>query len=323
MKGEAQARVTEVNAEAVAKQTTLAVNAEAGIVFTKGEAEAKALALRAEAYRQFNEAAVIQTVLSMLPEIVRAAAEPMGRIDNLTVLSSDGASELVKNTTRTVAEASTAVKGLTGIDVPGLLGSALGGWQKAAGTPGGGAQGGSGGAGGSRGGERPPTTRVRKDQPPLPGPAQAGPVTPEAGAVVAHPAATASPGAAPAPATAAARHEPLRDFERAISASAEAADRAARDAAGALAAVPAPAITSLGRSSTLDDAAKALAADLSQAPGIGRLVDMRLEQLDSSGPAPVRALWRVAKGRLDAKYGSMTIGEVLERYGHGGGQPLA
>ena len=119
MKGEANARVTEVNAEATAKQTTLEGNAEAGIVLSKGEAEAKALALRAEAYRQFNEAAVIQTVLSMLPEIVRAAAEPMGRIDQLTVLSNDGASELVKNTTRTVTEASATVKGLTGIDVPG------------------------------------------------------------------------------------------------------------------------------------------------------------------------------------------------------------
>ena len=62
-KGEAQARVTEVNAEAIAKQTTLEGNAEAGITFTKGEAEAKALALRADAYRQFNEAAIISTVL--------------------------------------------------------------------------------------------------------------------------------------------------------------------------------------------------------------------------------------------------------------------
>ena len=48
-------------------------------MLSKGEAEAKALALRAEAYRQFNEAAIIQTVLSMLPDIVRAAAEPMGQ----------------------------------------------------------------------------------------------------------------------------------------------------------------------------------------------------------------------------------------------------
>ena len=125
-KGEAQARVTLVNAESIAKQTTLEGNAEAGIVLSKGEAEAKALALRADAYRQFNEAAIIQTVLSMLPEIVRAAAEPMGRIGSLTVLSNDGASELVRNTTRTVAEASATVKGLTGIDVPGLIASSMG-----------------------------------------------------------------------------------------------------------------------------------------------------------------------------------------------------
>ena len=105
-KGEANARVILVNAQSEAEKTKLEGNAEAGIVFTKGEAEAKALELRAQAYRQFNEAAVIQTVLSMLPEIVRAAAEPMGKIEDLTVLSTDGASELVRNATRTVAEAS-------------------------------------------------------------------------------------------------------------------------------------------------------------------------------------------------------------------------
>ena len=88
-------------------------------MFTKGEAEAKALALRAEAYRQFNEAAIIQTVLSMLPEIVRAAAEPMANIEHLTVLSTDGASDVVRNVTRTVTEASATVKGLTGHRHPG------------------------------------------------------------------------------------------------------------------------------------------------------------------------------------------------------------
>ena len=125
-KGEAQARVTAVNAEAKAKQTTLEGNAEAGITFTKGEAEAKALALRADAYRQFNEAAIISTVFSVLPEIVRAAAEPMAAIDSLTVLSTDGASDVVKNATRTVTEASATVKGLTGIDIPQLLNNAVG-----------------------------------------------------------------------------------------------------------------------------------------------------------------------------------------------------
>src|SRR5206468_8988872 len=80
---------------------------------------------RADAYKQFNDAAIIQTVLAALPDIVRAAAEPMQHIDSLTVMSSDGASEMVKNTTRVVAESATAIKGLTGLDVPNLIGSAM------------------------------------------------------------------------------------------------------------------------------------------------------------------------------------------------------
>lgn len=125
-KGEAQARVVSLNADAEAHRTSVEGNAEAEITLTQGEAAAKALALRAEAYKQFNEAAVIQTVLSMLPDIVRAAAEPMGNIGSLTVLSSDGASDVVRTTTRTVAEAGAAVKGLTGLDVPELIRGAVG-----------------------------------------------------------------------------------------------------------------------------------------------------------------------------------------------------
>lgn len=125
-KGEAQARVVSLNADAEAHRTAVEGNAEAEITLTQGESAAKALALRAEAYKQFNEAAVIQTVLSMLPDIVRAAAEPMGNISSLTVLSSDGASDVVRTTTRTVAEAGAAVKGLTGLDIPELINEAVG-----------------------------------------------------------------------------------------------------------------------------------------------------------------------------------------------------
>src|SRR5438309_1828128 len=56
-------------AEADAETTRLEGGAEAQIVLTKGEAEAKALAMRADAYKQFNEAAIIQTVLAALPDI--------------------------------------------------------------------------------------------------------------------------------------------------------------------------------------------------------------------------------------------------------------
>jgi len=125
-RAQGQKKVTIAAAEAQAEQVRLQGGAEAAIVFTKGEAEAKALAMRADAYKQFNEAAIIQTILTALPEIVRAAAEPMGNIENLTVLSSDGASDLVRNSTRTVAESAAMIKGLTGVDVAALVGAAMG-----------------------------------------------------------------------------------------------------------------------------------------------------------------------------------------------------
>jgi len=121
--GEKRARIAA--AEAGAEAERLQGSAEAAVVLTKGEAEAKALAMRADAYKQFNDAAIIQTVLAALPDIVRAAAEPMEHIDSLTIMSTDGASEMVKNTTRVVAESATAIKGLTGLDVPNLIGSAM------------------------------------------------------------------------------------------------------------------------------------------------------------------------------------------------------
>src|SRR5437879_7054803 len=124
---EAAKRARFASAEADAETTRLEGGAEAQIVLTKGEAEAKALAMRADAYKQFNEAAIIQTVLAALPEIVRAAAEPMSHIDSLTVMSADGASDLVRNATRAMIESTTAIKGLTGLDVPDIIGSALGG----------------------------------------------------------------------------------------------------------------------------------------------------------------------------------------------------
>src|SRR2546421_8090757 len=50
----------------------------------------------------------------------------MGHIDSLTVMSADGASDIVRNATRAMIESTTAIKGLTGLDVPNLVGNALG-----------------------------------------------------------------------------------------------------------------------------------------------------------------------------------------------------
>jgi flotillin len=333
--GEAQARVVEVTAEAVAKQTTLEGNAEAGIVLSKGEAEAKALALRADAYRQFNEAAIIQTVLSQLPDIVRAAAEPIGHIDHLTVLSNDGASDMVKNVTRTVTEASATVKGLTGIDIPGLLGQAMGGSGSGGSSSGGPNRSPSGPKGGTSGGGTSSTSGGRAQaggsasSSARPSSAGAGPVaapsSSPAAASASAPAATATPdGAPPRFTTPEAVDAAIADAERAVrEASAPAAARTdtaagpARPAPSAASSRPASA--GITRQTTLDDAATRLAADLRAVPGIERFAAVRLNELERSGPRPLRTMWRIAHEQLDERFGSLTIGELMERYGGGRG----
>ena len=346
-KGEANARVVLVNAQSAAEKTKLEGGAEAGIVFTKGEAEAKALALRAEAYRQFNEAAIIQTVLSMLPEIVRAAAEPMAAIDSLTVLSTDGASDVVKNATRTVTEAGAVVKGLTGLDVPSLISGAI---------RGGGARGGDGGEGGTggRGGGEGGTGRRRSPRPSAPAPARA-PAGATAGAGAAVGGAAADVATAARDVSGAARETSALSKEAAAAARSgareaeEAAAQAAADASAAVAASEAatreamarveaqitgtsqrveeavrgaPAAAGVTRDTTVNVAAQRLARDLAAIPGIERFGTLRLGDLDRSGPLPLRTMWRLARHELADRYGQMTIGEIVDRFaGRGGGAP--
>ncbi len=61
--------------------------AEAEIIFKKGEAEARAMNVKAEAYQEYNQAAVIDKLITGLPEIVRALAAPLANVDKITIVS--------------------------------------------------------------------------------------------------------------------------------------------------------------------------------------------------------------------------------------------
>jgi len=273
LKGEAQANVVSLNADAEAHRTKVEGNAEAEITLTQGEAAAKALALRAEAYKQFNEAAVIQTVLSMIPDIVRAAAEPMGNIDSLTVLSSDGASELVKTTTRTVAEAGAAVKSLTGLDVPSLISEAVGRQSNATAGP-------------------------------ATGPAPAA--APSRPRAERRPAAGPDRGADQPPST----PQPAERFAEAVDAI-ESAGRMppSSPAAGQ----PEEPSLSVAEDASPDEAAASLAAALGRVPAVRRYADMPLSDLAARGPRIARRLWGAVPQRLQASLGTRTVGELLAR----------
>ncbi len=66
--------------------------AEAEIIRAKGEAEAEAMKVKAAAFHEYNQAAVLDKLLTGMPEIVRAIAEPLSKVDKVTIVStgSDG-----------------------------------------------------------------------------------------------------------------------------------------------------------------------------------------------------------------------------------------
>src|SRR5579883_1226795 len=66
--------------------------AEAEVIRAKGEAEADAMKVKAAAYHEYNQAAVLDKLLTGMPEIVRALAEPLSKVDKVTIVSTgDGA----------------------------------------------------------------------------------------------------------------------------------------------------------------------------------------------------------------------------------------
>jgi flotillin len=71
--------------------------AEAEIIFKKGEAEAKAMNVKAEAYQEYNQAAVVDKLITGLPEVVRALASPLANVDKITVVSTGNGSSAGMN----------------------------------------------------------------------------------------------------------------------------------------------------------------------------------------------------------------------------------
>src|SRR6266403_857132 len=79
-------------AEGHADATRTQGQADAEIIFKKGEAEAKAMNVKAEAYQDWNQAAVVDRLISGMPEVVRALASPLANIDKITIVSTGNGS---------------------------------------------------------------------------------------------------------------------------------------------------------------------------------------------------------------------------------------
>lgn len=95
--------------------------AEAAAILARGEAEAEAMNKRAEAFAHYNDAAVLQMLVEILPQIAAQVAAPMAGIDKLTVVSTDGAGQLPKQVTANIVETMELLKNTTGVDLESIL----------------------------------------------------------------------------------------------------------------------------------------------------------------------------------------------------------
>ena len=76
---------------------------------------------RAAAFARYNDAAVLQMLIEVLPQIAKEVAAPMAAIDKLTVVSTDGAGALPKQVTSNMVQVMDLLKGTTGVDLQALL----------------------------------------------------------------------------------------------------------------------------------------------------------------------------------------------------------
>jgi flotillin len=114
---EAQGRASSLRAEG---------EAEAEIIFKKGEAEAKAMNVKAEAYLEWNQAAVVDKLITNMPEMVRAMAAPLANIDRITIVSTGdgeaaGAHKITGDLAAIAAQVPALFEALSGMQMSELL----------------------------------------------------------------------------------------------------------------------------------------------------------------------------------------------------------
>ncbi|MCU1436960.1 MAG: hypothetical protein JWP66_47, partial [Naasia sp.] len=97
--------------------------AEADAIRVTGTAKAEASRAQAEALQERSQELLRQQVIALLPEIVRAASEPLAGITNMTVISSDGnpTGALGQSVTGQLATSTQIIKDLVGIDLADIV----------------------------------------------------------------------------------------------------------------------------------------------------------------------------------------------------------
>jgi len=108
-------------AKAEGEKIRLIGGAEARAVEAVGRAEAESMRMKADAYRQYGDAAILSLVLETLPQVAAEVAAPLARVDEIVLLG--GSDKTTQEVTKLLSNLPPAVQALTGVNITGALGN--------------------------------------------------------------------------------------------------------------------------------------------------------------------------------------------------------
>jgi len=126
----ARAEAIRTEGASLAESKRLQGMAEVDIIRERGMAEAEAMMKKAEAFKQYNDAAVTQMIIERLPEIAKNVSDPLSKTEKIVVIDSGstgggGASKVAGYVTDIISTLPSTVEALTGIDILGKLKTAV------------------------------------------------------------------------------------------------------------------------------------------------------------------------------------------------------
>jgi flotillin len=100
--------------------------AQAAIIEAQGVATAEAMRKKADSFKQYNEAAVIQMIVEILPQLAGKISEPLGKTEKIVIINSGGgpgggASKLTGDVTQIISQLPPVLESLTGVKFEKLL----------------------------------------------------------------------------------------------------------------------------------------------------------------------------------------------------------
>ncbi|MBD3413178.1 MAG: flotillin [Candidatus Aminicenantes bacterium] len=122
IQAEAEAEGFRIQEEAKGKAeaSRLEGKAEAQKLREQGAAEAEAMLKKAEAWGQYNQAAILDIYLKILPELAKNVSEPLSKVDKIVLVGGDkgtGATKITSQVADVLAQMPDVVKSLTGVDL--------------------------------------------------------------------------------------------------------------------------------------------------------------------------------------------------------------